>query len=296
MAATSESTEIMLKNILYLTDFSNVSRAALPFATTIGRNYGANVHALHILTPVIPEVCEEAIKADEALARSEMKEIESMLGGVAHRATIAEGMEMWPAIERAIREDQTDLIVLGTQGRTGATKLLLGSVAEEIFRRSTVPVLTIGPDVPRRSEADALFGCILLAIDFGHESLAALPYVLSLANGEHARVVLLHVIRKRSPGGDNSDAGNGLSVAEVFHRLYETIPKDAVLTSPPEVAIKFGRPADEILKAAKEYSAGLIVLGVRDASRHMLSATHLDRPTAHKVVAHAACPVLTIRA
>jgi len=68
MTRIAESTRITLKNVLYLTDFSESSEAALPFAVAIASKYGATVHALHVLTPVIPETCLEAISADEKLA------------------------------------------------------------------------------------------------------------------------------------------------------------------------------------------------------------------------------------
>ena len=68
---------ITLKNILYLTDFSEYSEAALPFALALARNYGACVHALHVLTPVIPQGCPEAVEADEKLAADEMKMVDT---------------------------------------------------------------------------------------------------------------------------------------------------------------------------------------------------------------------------
>ena len=64
MATTREKTRITLKNILYLTDFSRPSEAALPFVVGLAHNYGAKVHALHVLTPVIPQGCTEATEAD----------------------------------------------------------------------------------------------------------------------------------------------------------------------------------------------------------------------------------------
>ena len=64
MTVAGETARVGLKNILYLTDFSESSEAALPFAIAIARNYGASVHALHVLTPSIPEACREAVIAD----------------------------------------------------------------------------------------------------------------------------------------------------------------------------------------------------------------------------------------
>ena len=68
MTRIAEGTRITLKSVLYLTDFSEASEAALPFAVAIASDYGARVYVLHVLTPVIPETCLEAIRADEKLA------------------------------------------------------------------------------------------------------------------------------------------------------------------------------------------------------------------------------------
>jgi len=63
----------------------------------------------------------------------------------------------------------------------------------------------------------------------------------------------------------------------------------------PEAVVEYGNPAAEILEVAKQRGADLIVLGVRDANKRMGAATHLEWSTAHKVVAQATCPVLTVR-
>ena len=84
-------------------------------------------------------------------------------------------------------------------------------------------------------------------------------------------------------------------LANVMHELYELVPAEAELWCRPEATVRFGNPAERILDAATELEADLIVLGVRDAAGHLGAATHLERTTAHKVVAHAPCPVLTVR-
>jgi nucleotide-binding universal stress UspA family protein len=285
-----------IRNILYLTDFSDYSKAALPFAVALAKLDGATIHALHVLTPVIPESCTEAIEADEKLAESEMHQVDSRLSAIAHDTRIVKGMKIWPAIDSAVRDRDIDLVVLGTHGRTGAEKMLLGSVAEEIFRHSPVPVLTIGPAVRIKPRREWQLQRILFPTDFTPESSAAVPYVVSLAKENEACLVLLHVIRRRIQGTENEAARSDITVAEAFHYLDITIPRDAGLTTPPETRIQFGQPGNTIVEAAKLFGADLIVLGVRSAANHLGAATHLERATAHKVVAHAPCPVLTVRA
>ena len=297
------STGISIKNILFLTDFSEPSEVALPFATSIARGYGARVYALHVFTPD-PNVCgapaKLAIAAIETGEQTAKARIDSQLTGLEHETIVDWSIDLWDAVQKTIKEKHIDLIVMGTHGRTGADKFFMGSVAEEIFRRSPVPVLTIGPDVRSSVHTGGRFHRVLFPTDFTDASLAAAPYAISLAQENNARLVLLHVMRTpelRNFNGrnENDQRRFELSVAEAIHQLYETVPKDADLHFPPESLVEYGDPADRILALAKDRSSDLIVLGVRDATGHIGAATHLARATAHKVVAHALCPVLTVR-
>lgn len=297
------STGISIKNILFLTDFSEPSEVALPFATSIARGYGARVYALHVFTPD-PNVCgapaKLAIAAIETGEQTAKARIDSQLTGLEHETIVDWSIDLWDAVQKTIKEKHIDLIVMGTHGRTGADKFFMGSVAEEIFRRSPVPVLTIGPDVRSSVHTGGRFHRVLFPTDFTDASLAAAPYAISLAQENNARLVLLHVMRTpelRNFNGrnENDQRRFELSVAEAIHQLYETVPKDADLHFPPESLVEYGDPADRILALAKDRSSDLIVLGVRDATGRIGAATHLARATAHKVVAHALCPVLTVR-
>jgi nucleotide-binding universal stress UspA family protein len=300
METLRAETIVGLKNILYLTDFSEPSEAALPYATTIADAFGAKVYALHVFMPppyvyTAPAPTVAAVGAEEENARLAMQRVEAQLAKLPHEAIIESGIGVWEAVQKAVEEHKIDLVVLGTRGRTGAEKFLLGSVAEEIFRRSSVPVLTIGPGVRRNLRGDERFHRVLFATDFTPESLAAAPYAASLAQENQARLVLVHVMREPRQRNEKEKRKFELSVAEAIHQLYETVPKDVELDCPPEVAVEYGQPADRIVEAAKQRSADLIVLGVRSAEGGLGAATHLERATAHKVVAHAPCPVLTVR-
>jgi nucleotide-binding universal stress UspA family protein len=284
------STRVTLKNVLYLTDFSEPSEVALPFAVAIASDYGARVHALHVLTPVIPETCTEAIHADEELANAEMAKVDSQLARVAHDTAMARGVGVWPAVEQAIQERNIDLIVLGTHGRTHAQKLLLGSFAEEILRRSSVPVLTIGPHVRKNATASCAFHSVLFATDFSKPCEAAAPFAVSLAEENDAHLTLLYVAPK--PG--TNEQGE-LAIADVMKRLDDIVPSDARRWCHPSPVVQYGDATDRILQVANESGADVIVLGVRDAAGHLGAAIHLERAIAHKVVAYAQCPVLTVR-
>lgn len=298
MNTAGAGARIALKNVLYLTDFSEPSQAALPFALAIGREFGATIHALHVLTPAplvcaAPETVCTAIGVQEEVAEAEMQQVEAQLSGVPHEVLVMRGFSVWPALEQAIVDSHADLLVIGTHGRTGAQKLLLGSVAEEIFRRSPVPVLTIGPWARKEIHNGAHFHRVLLATDFSPESLAAAPYAISLAQEHEARLILLHVVHERDHETDGRR--NVASVANLMYELHELVPKDAELWCRPEGVVEYGEPAARILEAARQRNADLIVMGVRDAGGRLGAATHLERAVAHKVVAHAKCPVLTVR-
>jgi nucleotide-binding universal stress UspA family protein len=298
MKTGEAKTHVTLKNILYLTDFSEPSEAALPFALAIARGYDAKVHALHVLTPAFrvyagAETAVGAIEGEEESAQVEMQRVEGELAGLPYETSVERGVGVWEILQRKLENEDIDLIVLGTHGRTGAQKFLLGSIAEEIFRRSPVPVLTIGPRVRGGQHSRAEFRRILFATDFSPEAMAAAPYAISLAQENQARLALLHVIPQREQH-DKQPIGE-FSVTDTLGKLNDLVPDEAQLWCRPEAVVDYGAPGEQILEAADGLDADLIVLGVRDATGRLGAATHLERSTAHKVVAHAGCPVLTVR-
>jgi nucleotide-binding universal stress UspA family protein len=298
MRVIETGVRLALKNILLLTDFSEPSELAIPFAVAIAREYESKVYAMHVLTPVplayaTPESAAAAIEGLEEGAQAGMQRVDAQLVGVPHETMLVRAESVWSPVEQALGECKIDLVILGTHGRTGAIKLLFGSVAEEIFRRASVPVLTIGPSVRKGFHGGGQFRRVLFATDFTSEAQAAAPYAMSMAQENQASLLLLHVMR--DPELKTSKRTAQDSVANVIHQLYEIVPQEAELWCRPEPTVRFGNPAQRILEAANELEADLIVLGVRDAAGHLGAATHLERTTAHKVVARAICPVLTVR-
>lgn len=299
MTTMQANKRIALKNILFLTDFSESSATAIPFATSIARAYGSVVHALHVLQPsaytyMTPEVAGTLLDSQEDLARAEMQRVDAELMGLTHETIIERGGAVWPVLSQVLKEREVDLIVLGTHGRTGAQKLLLGSSAEEVFRRARVPVLTIGPAVKTGAHSGGKFRCVLFATDFNAVSTVAAPYAISLAQENQARLILLHVLPAPKPG--KATRPGELSVAEAMHQLEILVPQDAELWCRLEPMVNHGAPGREILATASRCGADLIVLGVRGMDTLTRVATRMDRAIAYDVVAHAPCPVLTVRA
>jgi len=298
MVKPAVGSRIAIKNILYLTDFSEPSEAALPFALSVAREYEAKLYPFHVFIPAVytyttPELTQASIEAQEEAIRANLQRVDAQCSGLTHESLISQGTGIWPPIERAIEDYGIDLIVLGTHGRTGAQKLLLGSVAEEVFRRSHVPVLTIGPAERSSAHKAAKFRRVLFATDFDPESQAAAPYALSMAQENDAELILLHVIneektRQRSESLD-------LAKSNALYELQEIVPVTARSWCRPEALVRTGQPAEQILNVANDRNADLIVLGIRNKPGFIGAATHLERATAHKIVVHATCPVLTVR-
>jgi nucleotide-binding universal stress UspA family protein len=281
---------VSLKNILYATDFSRYSDAALPFALSIARRYGSKIFAVHVvsLSPFANSSPTQAWQALVAQGVREAQETISRAEGrwshVPHETLLRKG-QIWGELSKLIEEKEIDLVVCGTHGRSGVSKILMGSVAEDVYRHAPCPVLTIGPNVVGEPESIGDIHTILYATDFSPESLAAVPYAVSLAHENQARLYLLHVTETPvSPIVERELAG----------RLGNLVPPDAELECAPKAFVDFGEPARKIAELAEELRVDLIVLGPRRSSR-LASLSHLPRSTAHYVVSKAICPVLTVR-
>ena len=287
---------IRLRNILYLTDFSRSAESALPVVKIMAHAFGAKVYALHVLVPnfighIAPELMRGASEERENLAAAKMTIIDSKLKEMAHENLIERADSLWQVLDPKLKQFEIDLVVLGTTGRTGLRKFLMGSTAEKVLRKSSVPVMTVGPGVNEQMGAKGKFPRILLATDLRDNCRNASAYALSLAQERQADLILLHVIEHVARR--TMKKTETVSVAEAMHRLQAEIPREAELWCRPKMLIELGCPGQQIVEAAKRLSADLIVLGVRDAE-HLFAATHLETRTAHEVVAHAACPVLCV--
>ena len=214
--------------------------------------------------------------------------LNEQLRGIEHEVVIAEG-KIWEVMSDLIEQKEIDLVVLGTRGRTGFGKTLLGSVAEQILRQSPCPVLTVGPHVNLWSEEYAKMREILYATDLVADFPMAAPYAVSLAQENQAHLVLLHVTEDPK-AGDLVDSPEVVNVKE--RKLQQLVTQQAGLWCDPTYVVEQGSAAEKILDVAKRRHTDLIVLGARPAKG---LATHLNIGTVHKVVSQATCPVLTVR-
>jgi nucleotide-binding universal stress UspA family protein len=144
---------LAIRSILHPTDFSLYSENAFQLALSLARDYGARLAVVHVAPPPLA-VYGDGLYAplpvhfDEGL-REKLNEVAAKAGEVPLEKKLYEGD---PATEilHAAREFKSDLIVLGTHGRTGLGRLLMGSVAEQVVRKAPCPVLTVKVPLPEK--------------------------------------------------------------------------------------------------------------------------------------------------
>ncbi|MGA8150543.1 MAG: universal stress protein [Terriglobales bacterium] len=296
---------VSFKNILLATDFSDASERAFNCATAIAHLHGSKIYLVHVIpresNSFIPEPTLDRLR-HEAEREIEILASRSELTQIAHETVLQAG-SVWSVLSAVIREQNIELVVLGTHGRGGLKKLVLGSVAEEVVRRAGCPVITVGPhiDVPLSTTGD--FHRILFTSDFHPASAKALDYALLLANQFQAKLILLHVMPPAGlpePGRTffNETAINEWQakvIATAKEKLEKLLPPYAKLWSEPEYAVGFDFTAEGILKVADERQADLIVMGANRPMSAKLSA-HFLRAVTYEVIRHAKCPVLTVSA
>jgi len=300
-----------LKNILFATDFSPCSQAAIPYMCAIAEAYGSTIHVVHVLAPEpmleLPLDMSPELDADRDVAQSMLKALLAgkPFGNIPSTATAVRG-PLWDVLAASIEEKSIDLIVLGTHGRHGLKKFVLGSIAEQVFRLARCPVLTVGPQATNEGVVNGSFGTILFATDFSFGSQDALPYAVSLARANNSRLVLVHAVTSSMelvPAGFGNLASAPVEVSPEFiaealavarQQLEELVPEETILGLKHEAIVERGPAAKTILEVAKNKQASLIVMGAHRASVNSI-VSHLPWATASTVVCRAHCPVLTVR-
>ena len=302
------ATSLDLKSVLIATDFSSASEKALSHALSIAQHYSAKLYLMHVvsslgLTMAGPEAIAQATNA--ALRDATLIERELVSSGalchIHHRVIVRQG-EVWPELQLVIRDSGIDLLVIGTHARTGLKRLVLGSVAEQIFRNARCRVLTVGPysppDVALQPEGTAR--PLLFATDFSEDSLAALPHATSLANQRGAKLVLFHAVSPIPQVKPNrwyrpDDMPKMQTVAaSTAHKRLQQLVADAPLVIEPECVTEISEPAEGILNVARVLQAEVIIMGLKPRT-FTNTLSHLPWSTAYDVVCRAVCPVLTVR-
>lgn len=290
--------------ILLPTDFSPGAEQALEHALALAGRHGASLVLLHVVE--IPGVSIPYLREDyyveekqRALGQMSLQLAKHDTRGLTIETVVLPGpvaTPAAPAILEYAREHGIDFIVMGTHGRRGLRRRVMGSVAEEVVREATCPVLTV-----RRAEGQPAAEAphrILVPVDFSKRSEEALDRAVQLAREGGAELVLLHVVEiPYLPGiygmvaeEDYADASTIEERAEARLRTFASRAERLGIQT--TVLAGSGRPAEYIVDFARESMADLIVMG-----SHGL--TGLDRflmgSVTERVLRTAHCPVLVVK-
>jgi nucleotide-binding universal stress UspA family protein len=305
---------IEIRHILCPIDFSDSSQRAFDHAVAIARWYGSTIALLHVVPAAAAGAYAPAAPLPPlpGLTDAERYDLDASMRRV---ADVASGSGV--PLEFALREGNPateivfaagaapiDLLVMGTHGRSGFERLMVGSVTEKVLRKAACPVLT----VPGRAHdavplPPVLFKRIVCAVDFSMPSMKGLDFAISLAKEADARLTVLHVIEaapelepdaREAVHADAQDLTDYVAAVRRQRgaRLASAIPDDARTYCTAEPMLALGTPHREIVRVATEQGADLIVIGIhgRGAVDRLFFGS-----TTQQVVRAAACPVLTLR-
>lgn len=299
---------LAINDVLIARDFSSVSDRAVRYALDLAARTGATLHVFYaevLHEAPSPNGDTDRSPADDFPAfRADLKErkilpaeaVESVQVKEVRRRDVSPG----PAILNYASEADVDLIALGTHGRRGPSRILLGSVAEEVVRRADRPVLTVRGDEndhaqPHPQDVDR----ILVPVDFSDHSRAALRTAKAWATLYDASLDVLHVVAEALH--PTFYAGGVESIYDMEPNIEEKVQDrlDAFVaeTGGPDVElrphVRVGNASSDIVEFADEQGIDLVTM-----STH--GRTGLDRfllgSVAEKIVRHARCPVITQKA
>jgi nucleotide-binding universal stress UspA family protein len=292
---------LRIENILCPVDFSEFSSRALHHAGALAYKHGARLTVLHVV-PNRPftDLPLPALTDDE---RRQLTDQVRRFGAdlpaeVSPDILVREAPVVSREILSQAKAIPADLLVIGSHGRSGFERFLLGSVTEKVMRRAPCPTLV----VPRRAEdvmvdEPVRFRRILCSIDFSPSSTHALQYARSMVDEEGGQVVLLHAIEvppelRANPLVEEYDVAKVRAAAEAdgLRRLQQLVPE-----VPPwcnvKTLVREGAAYREILRVAGEGSADPIVMGVQ--GRGAMDLLAFGSNTA-RVSRGAALPVLIV--
>lgn len=288
MQALQTVNKISFKNILFLTDFTDASQAALAYAMGFAQHFGAQLYPAHACNPIILTETAAPDILDEVEENSRRRLIAlAKANNITGTPLFAVG-SVAEAVPRWINEHGIDLIVMGTHGRRGLKHLLMGSVAEAIFRAATCPVLTVGPHVTVRPYHDFKVEKILFPTDLGTHAEFATHYALSVAQENHAQITFMHVVTLEEAFQHDRTP----LVTDAYKKLETLLPEDAKQWCQPALVVEVGDPAKELLGFAETERPDLIVLGLPAGKKFNGNFTS---GVTYNIVAQSPCPVLTVR-
>lgn len=262
---------IHLKTVLVPTDFSECSQAALSWAVGLARLRNAEI--------VLAHACSR--HEDLEAARTQLERLAAGLAPLPVRAVLKQQDPVAFVVELADKFDRV-LVVMGTHGRRGVTRQLLGSTAEGVSDAAPCPVLTIRhPDGAKMPDDPLKVDRILVPLDLSGASMKAFDYGAEFARTIFAEVILLHVVEHELHPVDRRAAADLL--AQVSRRHPDTRAR---------VLLEDGPVLDRIADVVREWGVGFIIQTTRGLNASV--ATGLGPVAAH-LIRRSACPVLTVK-
>jgi nucleotide-binding universal stress UspA family protein len=284
---------VSVKNILLATDFSPISEKAACYAKALALNFRSEVEIAHIFEPSRVLSSLEAVLGKPAEPRLpycveglERLRKDFAAGGVGTGISLLEGHTPHVALLKAAEQHATDLIVAGTHSRSGLERLVLGSVAEQMIRKASCPVLTVGPHAKHPGDGPLIFRTIVCATDFSPKAAKAAVFALSFAQDSGAHLYFCYVAGAQASTEETQSLDSGFKAA-----LKRMIPESTYEWCTPETVVEHGEASKAILDLASRVGADLIVLGSRKSSFWL---THVEHGLTPDLLAEATCPVMTV--
>jgi nucleotide-binding universal stress UspA family protein len=258
--------------ILFAGDLSERSREAFGAACSLARGPGEHLHVVNVVEPVLlagpsgpargprfPSILPGDTPAHRKEVEGQLRAFYRADASIAVDYLVRDG-DASDEILRAADEVDADLIVVGIHGRSGLDRLICGSTAESVMRRSSRPVLVLRD--PKASRQTWPIRLILHPTDFSGHSRPALGVARALARSNGARLVLLHVAPAEVLTGGNFFAPADLGSEREALATMQEQSATAGLEGSVETRLTQGDPVTEILQAAEEMACDLIVMGL----------------------------------
>lgn len=276
--------------ILHPTDFSDSASSALRLAAALAVRAQGHLEiyyaeTLHAADPANDErALQQYVDTARSLMAAEGAEGEPRLSVKTDRAVTA-----FDGIMRAAADRPPDLIAMGTHGRTGMSKLLMGSTAEKVLRHAACNVLTVRADA--RVPAEARFDTILVPVDFSDGAGKALDVARQLRT-DTSVLYLVHVVEPVPPMYYAGDVTSRFDLDGELRRRIENSLRDWSGDLDARRLVAEGNPAAETVRVANDVEADLIVISTR-------GLTGIDRllvgSVTERVCRMATVPVLVVR-
>lgn len=305
---------IEVQRILCPIDFSDFSRRAVDHAVALATWYESTITLFHVcaVAPMAAYAPGSGVLRSAAITTEEREALlaamkrfaeDDMAADISIELEIGEGSTAAEILAKA-ETLPADLVVMGTHGRSGFERLVLGSVTERVVRKASCPVLTVPKAVPDAVPAPPVhFKRIICPVDFSDCSMHALNYAMSLAQEVDAHLTVMHVIELppdvprevHAPllaGPRSLREYLALTEEDRRARLGDAIPESVRAYCTVDTILTTGTPYREILRVAHEQRAELLVIGIHG---HGAVDRLLFGSTAQHVIRQALCPVLTLR-